>query len=83
VRWSNYILIHNFKPNLWPAGDPKAINKKGELVNAFFDIDDSPSKAFLIENSEQPDIQPYFILLQQSPNVRNLNCLIYRKTEVA
>ena len=61
MRWNNYMLIHNFKPNLWPAGDPKAINKKGELVNAFFDIDDSPSKTFLIENSEQPDIKPYFI----------------------
>jgi len=60
VRWNNYILVHNFKPDRWPAGDPKEINKKGDLEDAYFDIDDGPSKTFLIENSEKQNIKPYF-----------------------
>ncbi len=60
VRWSNYILIHNFKYNLWPAGDPKVINAKDALENAYYDIDECPSKTFLINNEVQEDTKPYF-----------------------
>ena len=62
VRWKNYILVHNFKPDLWPAGDPKVINEKNqsEQAFAFYDIDDSPSKTFVIENKDKSDIKPFF-----------------------
>ena len=36
VRTERYLLIHNIKPDRWPAGDPK-----GEK---YYDIDGSPSK---------------------------------------
>jgi uncharacterized sulfatase len=60
IRWNNYILIRNFKSNLWPAGDPKVINEQDALENAYYDIDDCPSKTFLIENSEDEIIKLYF-----------------------
>ena len=60
VRWNHYILIHNFKPTLWPAGDPQAINEQDVLENAYYDIDDCPSKTFLIENGEDENIKRYF-----------------------
>ena len=62
IRWKNYLLVHNFKPELWPAGDPKLLNEKNELESgfAYYDIDDSPSKAYLIENRANPAIQPFF-----------------------
>lgn len=62
IRWKNYLLVHNFKPELWPAGDPKILNEKNEPDSgfAYYDIDDSPSKAFLIGNRANPAIQPFF-----------------------
>ena len=60
VRWENYLLVRNFKPNLYPAGDPKQINEKGDLEDAYCDIDDCPSKTFLIVNRENRDVKPYF-----------------------
>jgi uncharacterized sulfatase len=60
VRWGDYLLIHNFKYNLWPAGDPKAINGQDTLENAYYDIDDCPSKTFLTENGDRADIKFYF-----------------------
>jgi uncharacterized sulfatase len=62
IRWKNFLLVHNFKPELWPAGDPKLVSEKNvpESGFAYYDIDDSPSKAFLIENRANPAIQPFF-----------------------
>jgi uncharacterized sulfatase len=60
IRWGDFLLVHNFKPYLYPAGDPKTINEQGALENAYYDIDDCPSKTFIIENSENQDIKPYF-----------------------
>ena len=60
VRWSNYLLVHNFKNTLWPAGDPKEMNEQGLLIDAYYDIDDCPTKTFLIENGEQENYRPYF-----------------------
>jgi uncharacterized sulfatase len=40
IRTRNHLYIRNFKPDRWPAGDP----------DGYYDIDDGPSKAFLIEN---------------------------------
>ena len=75
IRSSGYLLIWNMKPDLWPAGDPRAINSEtGEMRPlygidekgihhsewAFTDVDASPSKSFLIENHDDPGIKPYF-----------------------
>jgi len=60
VRWKNYLLIRNFKPDLFPAGDPKQFNEDGVLEDAFTDIDNSPSKSFLLDNRHDARVKPYF-----------------------
>jgi uncharacterized sulfatase len=69
IRKGDYLLIWNMKPELWPAGDPQqydpnnpdvlmpryGINREGKYIpqSALMDIDDSPSKAFILENYEK------------------------------
>ena len=77
VRNQDYLLIWNLRPERWPAGAPQMLNKKtGELCPmygigedgtfhpdwAFTDVDDAPSKTFLIENYKDPVIRPFFDL---------------------
>jgi len=75
IRSEQYLLIWNLKPELWPAGDPQAIDTEtGKLRPmygidekgihhsdwAFTDVDASPSKSFLIENHNDPNLKRYF-----------------------
>lgn len=78
IRSGDHLLVWNMNPNLWPAGDLQAVkpNSEGELYPlygiddngtyrsgwAFTDIDDSPSKSFLIENHNNEDIKDFFNL---------------------
>ncbi|GAB6120055.1 sulfatase [Dysgonomonas termitidis] len=77
IRSREYLFIWNMKPERWPAGAPQAINNKTGQVypmygidekgihhpeQAFTDVDDAPSKSFLIENYKDPAIRPYFDL---------------------
>ncbi|WP_373519454.1 sulfatase/phosphatase domain-containing protein, partial [Pricia sp.] len=73
-----YVLIWNMKPDLWPAGapqkyDPKDItsllsmyglDENGHYIPdaAFMDIDDCPTKTYIIENYKNDSIAPYFAL---------------------
>lgn len=43
IRTGRYLYIRNFKPDRWPAGDPEG----------FHDIDDSPTKQYLMANREK------------------------------
>ena len=43
IRTQDYLHIHNFKPDRWPAGDP----------DGFEDIDGGPSKTFLLEHRDE------------------------------
>jgi uncharacterized sulfatase len=81
IRNQNYIYIWNMKPERWPAGapqkfDPKnpdvllpmyGLDKNGKYIQdaAFTDIDDCPSKTFLIENHKKTKIHPYFNLAME------------------
>ena len=77
IRGTEYLLIWNIKPERWPAGAPQAMNKKtGEIYHmygldqkgvhhpefAFTDVDAAPSKSYLIENYNNPEIHPFFKL---------------------
>ena len=78
IRSRDYLLVWNMKPDRWPAGAPRAIkpgtenellpmygiDEKGKHQSewAFTDVDESPSKAFIIENYEQEGIRPFFAL---------------------
>jgi uncharacterized sulfatase len=76
IRSEKYLLVMNIKPELWPAGDPQAIKpgSQGELLPmygidqngkhnsewAFTDVDESPSKAFIVENHADNKFKFYF-----------------------
>jgi uncharacterized sulfatase len=50
LRTHEFLYIRNFKPERWPAGDP----------DRFADIDDGPSKTFMLANRERKDVKPLF-----------------------
>lgn len=63
IRQDNWLLIWNMHPERWPAGDPQSMKEDGTLNamhKAYFDIDGSPSKTFLVNNYTDPDVRPYF-----------------------
>jgi len=78
IRKEDYLLIWNMKPERWPAGAPQmfaendslqllpmyGLDEHNKYINssAYTDIDDSPTKTYLIENHEDDFILPYFDL---------------------
>ena len=76
IRSEDFLLIWNMKPERWPAGAPQAIKTgtKNELLPmygidengihhsewAFTDIDDAPSKSYIIENWQNEKVKPFF-----------------------
>ncbi|SOE19716.1 uncharacterized sulfatase [Spirosomataceae bacterium TFI 002] len=77
VRGGDYLLVWNMKPERWPSGSPQklgengdlfpkyGLNDKGEFIadGAFTDIDDCPTKSYLIEHHED---EPYFFNLSMA-----------------
>ena len=67
VRTHEFLYIRNLKPDRWPAGAPRALREDGELGpithggNAFADIDDSPSKTFIIANRDHPEYREFYL----------------------
>lgn len=60
IRWKHYLLVRNFHPERWPAGDPKETLSDSSLHDAFYDIDDGPSKEYLIKHQNDPAVVEYF-----------------------
>jgi uncharacterized sulfatase len=52
IRTSQYLYIRNFKPDRWPAGDPPPLSDTSGMIG-FEDIDDSPSKRWMIYHAEK------------------------------
>jgi uncharacterized sulfatase len=50
MRDEQFLYIRNFAPDRWPAGD----------APIYADIDDGPSKRYVIENKDKPDVRRYF-----------------------
>lgn len=48
IRTDHCLYVRNFRPNLWPAGDPKL----WVSVGPFGDIDGGPTKDFLLEHRD-------------------------------
>ena len=57
VRDYQYLFIRNYEPDRWPAGSPDSISIHGFLYG---DIDESPSKSYLRQNSFDPVVKPFF-----------------------
>ncbi|WP_209401853.1 sulfatase [Pseudozobellia sp. WGM2] len=78
LKGGDYLYTWNMNPELWPAGAPQkyhpkdstelmpmfGLDKNGNYIpdTAFMDIDDCPTKTFLIENHDDKEIQKYFKL---------------------
>jgi uncharacterized sulfatase len=57
VRTDQFLYIHNFKPERWPAGSPDEIGANGERIPAAYrDIDECPTLDYLVENQSHPEI---------------------------
>ena len=65
LRTHDYLYIRNFEPDRYPAGDPQKYDEPGKLGpmhGGYHDIDNSPSLQFLIENRNDPEIRPFFLM---------------------
>jgi uncharacterized sulfatase len=50
IRTRQHLYIRNFKPERWPAGDPPG----------YHDIDDGPSKAWMLGHRDEPSMKALF-----------------------
>ena len=52
IRTERFLYIRNFEPDRWPAGDPEQ----------YGDVDRSPTKTFMMENRDAPNVSRLFQL---------------------
>ncbi|MDR8390183.1 sulfatase [Aliifodinibius sp. S!AR15-10] len=69
IRTQEYLYIRNFRPDRWPAGNPRPENRDDMTTGDFksfgrgyADIDGSPTKTWMLENREEPDAKRLFHL---------------------
>ena len=74
IRTQQYLYIHNFRPERWPAGTPQKfdsvrfaeggdfVGKLGPMHGGYHDIDACPTLTFLIENRDDPILGPFLNL---------------------
>ena len=74
IRTDKFLLVHNFKPERWPAGPAEKFQKarfeNGKLVESvigpkfggYHDIDACPTLSFLTQNHADPEIARYLEL---------------------
>lgn len=63
IRTHDYLYLRNYEPDFWPAGQPQAYDFDGTLRpmhGAYYDIDASPSKSFLVDGRDDPSVAPFF-----------------------
>jgi N-sulfoglucosamine sulfohydrolase len=54
IRTHDFLYLHNFKPDRWPAGTPHY--KKAAVSNAWLaDCDNGPTKTYMVNNREKDD----------------------------
>lgn len=79
IRTKDHLYIYNFEPDRWPMGVPGAI-AEGELPSTevlsndtfacFADLDASPTKAWMVENREDPQFATAYALgFEKRPQV--------------
>jgi N-sulfoglucosamine sulfohydrolase len=59
IRTRDFLYVHNFRPDRWPAGDPQAHK---DPKRAFGDCDDGPTKNYILDHRDEPDVQKFFQL---------------------
>ena len=59
IRTGEYLYIHNYASDRWPAGDPKVRSVHGFVYG---DIDPSPTKQYMMEHRDDADVTQLFEL---------------------
>jgi N-sulfoglucosamine sulfohydrolase len=65
LRTPRFLYIRNFRPDRWPAGDPRkydAPGRLGPMHGGYHDIDACPSLTFLVDHREEAEVSRYFHL---------------------
>jgi len=65
LRTTRYLYIRNFKPDRWPAGDPRVLKEDGSLGpmhGAYEDIDGGPTKNLLARGCDDPALGKFLQL---------------------
>jgi N-sulfoglucosamine sulfohydrolase len=73
IRTAEFLYVHNFAPDRWPAGKPNGLDDPNteapdweslqeETYTAYPDMDASPTKAWMIHNRANEDVQQAFDL---------------------
>ncbi|MDZ7695348.1 MAG: hypothetical protein U5K69_30260 [Balneolaceae bacterium] len=58
IRTENFLYIRNYKPDRWPAG---ALGIRGN-EGIFADVDDGPTKNYMIEHARDSTVKSLFLL---------------------
>ena len=73
IRTDDFLYIHNFEPDRWPAGDPDGLDDDNtvpppwediltDYLAVYGDLDLGPTKAWMIYNRAREDVKPLFEL---------------------
>ena len=62
IRTREFLYIRNFKPDRWPAGDPTKGGEPFDPNRVYGDIDDSPTKTYMMEHQDERDVKLLFAL---------------------
>ena len=82
LRTPEFLYIRNLKPDRWPAGDPE----KWKAVGPFGDVDDGPTKRFILAHRTEPAITNLFRLsFEKRPaeELYDLKADLYQTNNVA
>jgi N-sulfoglucosamine sulfohydrolase len=60
IRTKDFLLIINYRPERWPAGDPDASVCARAIP--FGEVDSSPTKQLLMDNVDDPEFQRFYEL---------------------
>jgi N-sulfoglucosamine sulfohydrolase len=60
IRTHDFLYIRNYQPDRWPAGDPTDGGEPFYSGRGYGDIDDSPTKTWMIENRDKPEVRRLF-----------------------
>jgi N-sulfoglucosamine sulfohydrolase len=61
IRTHDFLYIRNFKPDRWPAGDPDMGDFR-DPPERYGDIDGSPSKTYMMDHHDDPEVKKLFEL---------------------
>ncbi|MFN4259467.1 MAG: sulfatase [Gemmataceae bacterium] len=61
IRTDDFLYIRNFRPDRWPAGTPHY--EKAYIKGAWYgDTDNGPTKTYMIEHKDDPQVKPLYEL---------------------